>query len=555
MVILGALLPIILISILMIGFLWPSKKAMPLGWAVAAVVAYFGWNMPLRWISAATIAGIINAVDILFIVFGALSILQLMRAGNGLSTISQSMAGISTDRRIQVIIIAWLMGAFLEGAAGFGTPAAVAAPLLTGLGFPPLIAAAAALMADSTPVTFGAVGVPIWGGFAALESVREWPIEELENGLLTFTEFLKNIGAFAGAIHFLIGSFMPLVIVTMMTKIATGSVREGLRVWPAALLGGIVFTVPQLLIALFVGPELPALLGALIGLPVFVFLVKKGVAMPRDHWNFTPQKTWPAEWTGTLKPGEKSDVSEAETMHPVRAWIPYILVGLLLLIGRLPALGINPLLKSWSIGWENILGTKISKHILVLYNPGIVPFLLIAAILPLLHGLSFEKTRSAFAQAFSMMIPASIALIFTLSMVFIMMHSGDAASGSGMLIVLAEAAAKVAGDFWLFVAPLVGALGTFISGSNTVSDIMFGPFQYDTAVASNTAVVPVLALQAVGGAAGNMICIHNVVAVLTTVGLVGKEGLVIRKNVGVCVGYCLLAGLFGWILVQFFSFY
>ena len=122
-----------------------------------------------------------------------------------------------------------------------------------------------------------------------------------------------------------------------------------------------------------------------------------------------------------------------------------------------------------------------------------------------------------------------------------------------MLIVMAGAAADLTGKIWYLVAPMVGVLGTFISGSNTVSDIMFGAFQLSTAYEIGLPAVSVLALQAVGGAAGNLICIHNVVAVLTTVGLLGREGSVVRKNLPVALLYALVAGILAWIITPLVS--
>jgi lactate permease len=160
-----ATLPIVIVGVLMVVFSWSAVKAMPIGWIAAAMIGGIGWDMPLRWLGAATLGGMINAVDILMIVFGALLILQLLRESGAIGSIAASMASISRDRRVQVIVIAWLMGSFLEAVAGFGTPAAIGAPLLVGLGFPPLIAVISTLIGDSTAVTFGAVGLPIWGGF------------------------------------------------------------------------------------------------------------------------------------------------------------------------------------------------------------------------------------------------------------------------------------------------------------------------------------------------------------------------------------------------------
>ena len=229
-----AVTPIVLVFILMVIYSWPATKAMPLGWIITILIASSLWKMSPNWILGAIIGGAINALDILLIVFGAILILQLMKNSGGIDGISNSMSSISKDRRVQVIIIAWLMGSFFEGAAGFGTPAAVVAPLLVGLGFPPLIAVICALVANSAPVSFGAVGTPIWGGFANLEGIV------LLEGT-TFSEFIFKIGGFTAILHFIVGSFVPLVIVAVMTKITDGSFKKGLEIWPLALFGGFVF--------------------------------------------------------------------------------------------------------------------------------------------------------------------------------------------------------------------------------------------------------------------------------------------------------------------------
>ncbi len=551
MLALVAALPIIIVGVLMIGYMWPASKAMPVGWITALIIAAVGWNMPARWLTAATIGGVINAFDILLIVFGALLILQLMKKSGGVYGISHSMTSVSIDRRVQVIIIAWLMGSFFEGAAGFGTPAAVAAPLLVGMGFPPLIAATSALIADSAAVSFGAVGVPIWGGFAALEDLISFPVNN-NGAALQFIEFLHNIGAFTGLLHFLVGSFVPLVIVALMTKIVDGSYRKGLEIWPLALLGGVVFTLPEVLIANFVGPELPSLLGSLIALPVFIFIVSKGILVPKEKWTFPAHEEWEDDWEGEIKAGEEENAATVK-VSTFKAWLPYVLIGLILLIGRLEVFKLTPILKSWSIGWSNILDTTIGKAITPFYNPGVFPFIFIAILIPFLHNMDKGKAKEAWKETFNMIKPAAIALFFALAMVYIMMNSGGATGEDSMLIVMAKAAASTVGGIWYLVAPLVGILGAFISGSNTTSDIMFGPFQYGTAMASGLPVTPTLALQALGGAAGNMICIHNVVAALTTVGLVGKEGLVIRKNLPVAILYGLIAGVLAWIIVAVFT--
>lgn len=279
-----ALVPILVVGIMMIGFNLPSTKAMPVGFVLAGAIAIIFWKMPLTWAAAATISGVINTIDILLIVYGALLILQIMRKSGGVDGIAHSMASVSTDRRVQVIVIGFLMGAFFEGAAGFGTPAAVAAPLLVGLGFPPLVAAMVALIGNSTPVSFGAVGTPIIGGFASLTDIVAAGGYQGD-----FLSFLAEIGSFITLSQFVIGSLIPLAMVCTMTLVTEGSIKKGLEVTPLAVFGGLVFTVPQVLLAFFVGPEIPSLLGALIAIPVFVISIKKGLFIPKKAWDFKSQ--------------------------------------------------------------------------------------------------------------------------------------------------------------------------------------------------------------------------------------------------------------------------
>jgi len=537
-----AVIPIVLVFILMVIYGWPATKAMPLGWIIAILIAVFIWKMPSKWILASIIGGAINALDILLIVFGAILILQLMKNSGGIEGISFSMSAISKDRRIQVILIAWLMGSFFEGAAGFGTPAAVAAPLLVGLGFPPLIAVVCALIANSTSVSFGAVGTPIWGGFANLEGVANLEV-------ITFNQFILNIGGFTSIIHLLVGSFIPVVIVAVMTKIADGSFKKGLAIWPLALFSGFLFTIPYAIIANFVGPELPSLLGALIAIPIFIFAVSKNFLVPKDVWDFPKQEEWNPEWVGDVKIELKED-QKVQKIGAFKSWLPYILIAIILFAGRIQYFGLTPILKSFNITWNQIFGTNITRGITPFYNPGIFPFIFIAFLIPLLHNLDKRKINQSWQNAFKLIRPPAIALFFALGITYIMINSGEAANIDSMMIVMAKTVSRYLGSIWYIPAALVGVLGAFISGSNTTSNIMFGAFQYSTAVNSGLKVIPVLSLQALGGAAGNMICIHNIVAVLSTVGLIGKEGKVIKSNVFISIAYGLIAGVIVWLIVS-----
>ena len=156
-----SLLPIISVAVFLVMLRWPASRAMPIAYIVAVVLAYFVWQVPTTKIMAASANGLIVALTLIYIIFGAILLLNTLLQSGAIQTIRQGFSDISPDRRIQVIIIAWLFGSFIEGSAGFGTPAAVAVPLMVGLGFPAMAAVVAGMIIQSTPVSFGAMGTPI----------------------------------------------------------------------------------------------------------------------------------------------------------------------------------------------------------------------------------------------------------------------------------------------------------------------------------------------------------------------------------------------------------
>jgi len=551
MMFLIAIFPIIIVSVLMIQYTWPAQKAMPVGYFSAALIAYFWWDMPFKWIISATIGGLIDAIGILLIVFGALLILQLMKTSGGIEGISYSMANVSEDRRVQALLIAFLMGAFFEGAAGFGTPAAIAAPLLVGLGFPPLIAATIALIANSTPVSFGAVGIPIIGGFDPIANILKLPITNLGNEIETFRGFLEAVGSYTGILNGAMSLFIPIVILCIMTKLAEGSFQSGLKAWPLAIFAGIIFGLPMFLIANFVGPEVPSILGALISIIIFMFAIKKGFLIPKESWDFPSKEDWPEEWEGVIR--AKSYIKDYDSLRisPIQAWLPYIIIAIILLITRIEIFGIVEALQSIELTWNNILGTSVTEGIEPLYNPGIIPFVLVAIFIPFMHGMKYKETVKCWKDTFFILTPAAIALFSSLAMVYVMIHS-NAVVEYNMLEVMAITAAEFSAGQWHIISPFIGSLGAFISGSNTVSNIMLGVFQFETAAASGVEIIPTLGLQTAGAAGGNMICIHNVVAAITTVGLIGKEGMIMRKTLIVAIIYCAMIALLTILLLNTF---
>lgn len=549
-----ASLPILLVVVLMAGFNWPAKKVMPMGWALAVVLAAFFWRMPLQWLAAATVSGSLDAFNILIIVFGAILLMNTLKHSGAIRAIKATFYNISPDRRVQAIIIAGLFGFFIEGAAGFGTPAALAGPLLVSLGFPPMAAVIVALVGNSMPVSFGAVGTPILGGAARVLNSPSI-LQSLQTYGWSFETFVHQIGVYTALIHTVVGTFLPLLIVLILTKLfgARKSFRDGLAIAPFALLAGLSFSVPYLLIAFFIGPELPSLLGALIALGITITAAKKGFLLPKTAWDFPERKSWNSEWVGTVEPGELKD--ETPQMKSVLAWMPYVLVALILVITRVPAFGIKQILTgaNLTIAWRGILGTNLAYTLQPLYLPGTVPFVLVAVLTIFMHKMSKASVKETWGKSLKQMVPATIALVFAIAMVAIMRNSGNNASGNlDMLKTLSTAAAAGLSSVWVFVAPYIGVLGAFMAGSNTTSNILFSAFQYEVATSAELSRVVIVALQVVGGAVGNMICVHNVVAASTTVGVLGREGKIIRINLVPAALYALLAGIVGWLLMTVF---
>lgn len=547
-----ALLPIGVVFLLLVILRWPAARAMPFSYLTAAVLALFVWKIPAVQVAAATVNGLVIAASLLFIIFGAVLLLNTLQESGALQVIRSGFIDISPDRRVQVIIIAWLFGTFIEGSAGFGTPAAVCVPLLAGLGFPAMAAVVAGMIIQSTPVSFGAVGTPILVGVNKGLAGDPNVIAFAErSGHAEWAGFLADIGIRVATLHAIVGTLIPLLVVVTMTRFfgKNRSIADGLAVWKFALFAALAMTVPYLLVAYFLGPEFPSLFGGPIGLIIVVLAAKRGFLMPPKEkvWEFEPREQWPAEWTGKFQ--IRDDSGDAPRMGFVKACFPYLLVAALLVLTRLKQLPFGEWVQSVSLEIPEIFGTSISAKVQPLYLPGAI-FVLVAAIAAAVHRMPRSAIRSAWSRSGRMVISASVALVFTLPMVQIFINSeGGAAGYAKMPIALAEGVAELAGSAWPIFSTFIGGLGAFVAGSNTVSNMMFSLFQFGVAERIGVDPAWIVALQAVGGASGNIICVHNVVAAAATVGLLGREGSIIRKTLLPFAYYALFAGALGYAIV------
>lgn len=515
---------------------------------ITVLVAFFGWQMGVVEITAASFKGVMTALEVGVIVFGAVLLLNVLKESGAVDTIRSSFTSISPDRRVQAIIVAWLFGTFLEGAAGWGAPATVVGPLLIALGFPALAAVMIALMLQSAPVSYGAVGTPILVGVNT--SLENQPVVNsfLDSENMELSSFIFNVGGQVSIFHAMVGLFIPLFMSAMLTRFfgKNKSFLEGLKVWPFAIFAGLSFVIPFSLTANFLGPEFPSLIGGLVGLAIVIPLARKGFLMPKDTFDFEPRENWDKSWISDMK----SEARAPKDISMFKAWLPYILVALLLVVTRIEALGLNALVSAWSISFDDILGTGIEHSLSPLMIPGVV-FIIVAVFTGWVHKLDMGGMGQAFKVSWKTILSAMAALIVSVPLVQVFINSGINGSGlESMPLVLAQAAAELFGDSWPLISPTIGALGAFAAGSNTVSNMMFGLFQFGVAEQINMSPLVIVSLQAVGGAAGNMICVHNVVAASAAVGMIGKEGTIITKLLIPTAFYLIFAGALGFVWIN-----
>jgi lactate permease len=335
---------------------------------------------------------------------------------------------------------------------------------------------------------------------------------------------------------------IPVVLVLFMTRFfgRNRSWAEALPALPFALFAAFAFTVPYALAGRLLGPEFPSLLGGLAGLALAAAAARAGFLVPKRSWDFADPADWPAEWMGQVE----LKIDHATRQVPLAlAWAPYLLLALLLVLSRTVERFKQALLApSWSV--SDILGEAgISGNFQPLYLPGGV-LVAVCLLTIALHRMRITDFGRAVRESTATLFGAGFVLVFTVPMVRIMIQSGvNANEFASMPITMARWVAASVGEVYPLFAPTVGALGAFLAGSNTVSNLMLSQYQYSVAQALGVSGATMVAAQSIGAAAGNMIAIHNVVAASATVGVMGREGQILRRTVLPTAGYVLLAGV------------
>ena len=523
-----AAIPLLLAFFLMVLRNVSASKSVGVSFLLTVLLVRFVWQVSTLDTAAYTVYGVLKAVDLLLIVAGAIFLQNTLKRAGLMDVIRSGFQTISPDPRIQAIIIGYLFGAFIEGSAGFGTPAALAAPLLVGLGFPAVPACVVSLISNSTPVPFAAAGTPTLTTISNMADqltasgvAQEWFTREVTHKVCVYL----GIG----------GLVVPLLLVAVLV-LCFGEREQRLRrileMVPFSLLAALTFLVPYYLLGTFLGPEFASIVGAIIGMFLTVLAARFHILVPKHCWRFRTDAATPQTDLGT----------PPTTGKFLLAWTPYLAIAVLLFVTRVDAFGLKDILKGIYIPIHNILGVDgLNLDFQWAYNPGIFPFGVVALVTALVHKVPGRETAQVARDTGRQLANLTVALIAGVAMVQLMMHSGENGSGlSSMLSQISQLMVDLVGTAFPYMSPVIGIFGAFVSGSCTVSSTLFGPLQYETAELLGLSTTTIVALQLTGGALGNMICINNVVAVTSTTNAPGNEGRIIRTNLLPCLVYCAI---------------
>ena len=499
-----AVLPIAFLIIVMTK---PNPLSSPLAFLLAAILAlvvrFLAFGSPLPELSAAVVGGLLQALTPIAIVLGAIFFFVAMDRSGAMAIIREWMRGISPNPVAQVMIVGWSFMFLIEGASGFGTPAALAAPILVGLGFPALRVAVLCLVFNAIPTPFGAVGTPLWFGFA--------PLGLGESELLAVG---WQTAVWQG------GAALIVPVVALRFLFDGSTLMRNLGFVYLSILASII---PMVLLAP-INYEFPSVVGGSVGLILSIIAARHGWGLHREG---------PVPAASATVPGGL-----------LRALWPLLATVGILLLTRIPALGLRRLLTSTEGGWtlslgaageislspslvltyDQILGQEVRWSHALLYVPSIVPFFLTAALALWLFSANRTVIRESIRETGARIYKPVLALFGALVFVNLLISGGDRSS----TLIIGQFFARAAGDSWIYLAPFLGALGSFFSGSTTISNLTFGAIQASIANEPCLPKTLLLALQCAGGSMGNMVCIHNIVAVCAVLGLTNQEGRILK---------------------------
>lgn len=490
-----AALPIVFIFWALIINKMKGYRASILTALIAFSVAVIIYGMPVKLALLSTFHGVLYGFfPICWIIIGAVFLYNVTVKSGQFEIIKHFMASITNDRRLQALLIAFSFGALLEGSAGMGTPVAITAAMLAGLGYNPLYAAGICLIANTSPVAFGAVGTPIIIA-SQITGIPEMAISQMVGRTLP-----------------ILSLFVPLYLVVLMSGF-----RKSLEVMPAILISGVSFAVVQWYASNYLSPMLPDIIAGLVSLTCLTILLK--FWKPKSIWRFSDE------------PQQTIDLNlKYTTAETIKAWSPFIIMTVMIIAwGMQPvkdALNLIGQVKFNIPGLTDAILKQDGNPFIIkpfdlnfLSSPGTAVMFSGIISLPMV-GMSFKEGAEVFFGTLKQLRYPFITITSVLGFAFI-------ANYSGMSITMAVALAST-GFLFPFFSPLLGWLGVFLTGSDTSSNALFCKLQQTTATEIGIDPVITVSANASGGVTGKMISPQSIAVGAASVGLVGKESDLFR---------------------------
>ncbi|MGX7087347.1 L-lactate permease [Gemelliphila palaticanis] len=501
----------------------PSHIALPLTALFVYIIHIAYFKTDFITVNAGIITGILATLTPITVIAGAVLFNRFQQLSGCQDVINKWLTSITPNPIAQFMIIGFAFAFMIEGASGFGTPAAIAAPILIGLGYKPIKVVIAVLAFNSVPVSFGAVGTPTWFGFGSLG---------LEDSMIL------EIGMKASIVHLTAGLVVPVMALCFVFKFE--EVRKNLIFIYISVAS---CAVPMALLATQ-NYEFPSLIGGAIGFLTSVFVAKKGIGLSKDTVNTM------AKLSSTNEKVSGKDV--------FMALLPTMVLVLTLVVTRIQQLGIKGLLrtsetlfetnlgfaklnisKAFKVSLLEVFGTKEKEAYELLYAPALIPFFFVVFVLLAFYPAMKGNVGRMMTDVLKQIKLPFFALLGGVIMVKFMLIGGDKA----MVKIIGLALADATGPYWTLFASYLGSIGAFFSGSNTISNLIFGGVQQSIAESTGLSVGTILALQSVGGAMGNMTCINNIIAACTVSGITNQEGYIMKRTAIPMITYGVIAAI------------
>lgn len=487
-----AIIPIVWLILSLGVFHIRGDIACMIGFVGTIILSMIGFGFSFVHSITAGLDGIMMAFwPIIYVIVSAVFIYNISKESGGMDTIMSMLTSLTKDMRILVLLLAWGLGGFLEAVAGFGTAVAIPASILVMLGMEPIKAAIVCLIANTSPTAFGAVGLPV----TTLAKVTGLDVMQVS--------YFVSIQLFA------LIMLIPFVLVYITDGKGMKAFKGG-GVLPATLLAGLTFAVPQIFITKYMGPELPSIVGSLVCLLTLVLITK------------------------IQKNDVKSDVKEENsTSQKVKAWLPFIFVFFLIIFSSSLFPSINNALASVKTSFHIYNGPNAKPlDIDWLSSPGTLIFL--ASFLGgAIQGLSFGKMMAILWDTIKQLGKTMLTVCSIVGLSKVMGYSG-------MIDTIAVTLVALTGPFYPVISPIIGVLGTFITGSDTSSNVLFGDLQVQAANTLKINPYWLAAANMAGATAGKMISPQSIAIATGATGLDGEEGVILKKALFYCLLYTVV---------------